>query len=108
MKQKQKVKEPHPNSCNYCTHCHEDSESSEGYTLYSYLYCGKNEMYGYLKSFPFKKEMKCFELHYWAAIERDEELKKLHEEDMKEGNYLASEMKSYVRFREKYYPEPVS
>lgn len=99
---KEMKKQPHINSCQNCKHLHEDSESEMGYTLYSYLYCDKVERYMNLKSFPFKKEMPCFEMSYQSAIWVDEELKALYEKDTKNGKWDLQESESFKRFKEKY------
>lgn len=103
-KKKRPVKEPHLNSCHYCRNRHTDSEGEMGYTYYSFDYCSKNEAFQNLKSFPFKTERKCFELCFWAAIDRDEELKRLCEEDVKSEVLNVGEWKSFNRYKEKYLP----
>jgi hypothetical protein len=95
------TKKPHPNSCYHCRRLRADSEYSEGYHLYTVYDCQKRGL-EWCRSFPFKKEQACFELEFWSAINRDEELKTLHEEDMRLERYNTSEMKAWQRFEEKY------
>jgi hypothetical protein len=95
------AKQPHPNSCYHCRHLREDSEYSEGYHLYTIHDCRKRGL-EWCRSFPFKKEQACFELDFWSAIDRDDELKMLHDEDMRQERYNTSDMKAWQRFEEKY------
>jgi|GEM_PF-5308500 hypothetical protein len=45
-------------SCQTCMHLRHESDGDYG--EYQWLECGKHENYSNLKSFPFKKEMKCW------------------------------------------------
>lgn len=90
------------NSCQNCRHLNEDIESEMGCTYYSHKYCDLFDHYMNLKSFPFKKEMPCFQMSYMSAIWVDEEIKALYEQDNKNGTYICSEQQAYKRFKEKY------
>lgn len=52
-------------NCLSCQHLSSDDDGSD-YPSYSWPVCDRFENYSNLKSFPFKKEMKCFVLSYWC------------------------------------------
>lgn len=53
-------------SCRSCDHLGEDNDGSE-YSSNSWPVCTKHESMSNLRSFPFKKEMACWEPGFWLT-----------------------------------------
>jgi len=52
-------------NCSTCLHLGTDGDGPE-YNG-NWPICSKTERYSYLRSFPFKKEMKCWEPNFWYS-----------------------------------------
>ncbi len=52
-------------NCSTCSRLGSDGDGPEYNGSWSI--CNKVERYGYLRSFPFKKEMKCWEPDFWHS-----------------------------------------
>jgi hypothetical protein len=52
-------------NCKTCRHL--KGESDDEYGSNFYYYCSKRESFSWLKSFPFKKDMDCWEPTFWAT-----------------------------------------
>ena len=53
-------------NCSTCTQM-DDVDGGVDHSSCSCLVCSINDGYGNLKSFPFKKEMKCWEPEFWNS-----------------------------------------
>jgi len=53
--------------CETCRHLSSDNDGAEPESSVSWPTCGKVERYQYLKSFPFKKTMPCWQPDFWAS-----------------------------------------
>lgn len=52
----------------HCTTCHHLRAEGDGLEYdNNWLVCDKIERYGHLKTFPFKREMKCWQPNFWHS-----------------------------------------
>ncbi len=56
-------KKPHPRSCHKCSHLSSECDGNFVEFAVSWPACDMVDRYQYLKSFPFKKRMPCFNYH---------------------------------------------
>lgn len=54
-------------NCASCVHLGSEDDGGEPEYSISWPTCNKVERYQYLKSFPFKKEMKCWSPEFWHS-----------------------------------------
>ncbi len=54
-------------NCQSCRHLSSDNDGGEPESSVSWSVCSKFERYQYLKSFPFKKTMPCWQPDFWAS-----------------------------------------
>jgi len=54
-------------NCSTCAHQGTDNDGGEPENSTSWPVCDQFEQYQYLKSFPFKKEMPCWEPEFWHS-----------------------------------------
>ena len=54
-------------SCKTCLHLGSDDDGNFPEFVISWPICNKVDRYQYLKSFPFKKEMDCWEPEFWHS-----------------------------------------